>query len=181
VENVIMRARLVIVEDDQSNLEALSMLLADQYDVFGYESPTEALKAIATARPDLLVLDIRTAPIDGIDCLSLIRAMPGYRDVPAVAFTGFGGDDDRQRFVAAGFQAVVVKPVLDPQELIAVIEKVLGYRAAAEERAARYRPRTTPSAVSEVDVQTTLTASFARGLGKTEGPAPARLGDEDAG
>ncbi len=58
-----MRPRLVIVEDDQDNLEALSLLLAERYDVFGYESPIEALKAVETVRPDLLVLDVRTAPI----------------------------------------------------------------------------------------------------------------------
>jgi CheY-like chemotaxis protein len=180
--DTLMRARLVIVEDNQDNLEALSTLLAETYDVFGYESPTEALNAIETIGPDLLVLDIGTAPMNGMDCLKLIRAIPGYLDVPAVAFTGYGRDVERQAFLAAGFQAVVVKPFLHPQELIGVIERLLASRAAAEQRAARYRPRSVPPAVSQLDVQKTTTASSARGFGKTDGPGSAPTsGDETAG
>ena len=111
MDNVTVRARLVIVEDDQDNLEALSMLLGEKYDVFSYASPTKALNAIEAVRPDLLMLDIGMGPIDGVDGLKLIRAIPGYLDIPAVAFTGFGHDVERQGFLAAGFDAVVVKPV----------------------------------------------------------------------
>ena len=175
-----MRPRLVIVEDDQDNLEALSLLLAKRYDVFGYESPIEALKAVETVRPDLLVLDIRTAPIDGVDCLKLIRAIPGYLEVPAVAFTGYGRDVECQGFLAAGFQAVVVKPVLDPQEMIAVIEGVLASGAAAYERIATYPPGSAQPAVARLDLEMTMPASSARGFGKEDGPAAARRSDENA-
>jgi CheY-like chemotaxis protein len=178
METRMMRPRLVIVEDDQDNLEALSLLLAEGYEVFGYLCPTEALKAVETVRPDLLVLDIRTAPIDGLDCLKLIRAIPGYLDVPAVAFTGFGRDAECQSFLAAGFQAVVVKPVFDPREMIAVIERVLASRTAAYERIATYPPASAQPPVARLDLETTRSASFARGLGKEDEPAAARRGNE---
>ena len=181
MDNVTVRARLIIVEDDQDNLEALSMLLGEKYDVFSYESPTKALKAIEAVRPDLLLLDIGMVPINGVDSLKLIRAIPGYLDIPAVAFTGFGRDVERQGFLAAGFDAVVVKPVFDPQELIAMIESVLASRAAANQRAAMCPPWSGPPAVSQLDVQTTMSASSPRGFGKKDGRVPGQTNDENAG
>jgi len=164
VDHLTTRARLILVEDDQDNLEGLLMLLAEKYDVFGYASPTEALKAVEAIRPDLLLLDIGTAPIDGVECLEHIRAIPGYVDVPAVAFTGYGRDVERERFFAAGFDAVVVKPIFHPRELIAVIERVLA-----------------SPAVARLDVTKTTTASSVRGFRETEDSAPARVPDENAG
>jgi CheY-like chemotaxis protein len=157
------------------------MLLAEKYDVFGYDSPTKALKAIGAVRPDLLVLDIGMATPNGVDCLKVIRSMPGYLDIPAVAFTGFGGEVERQAFLAAGFDAVVVKPVFDPQELIAVIERVLTSRAAAQQRAAGYPRRSASPVVSHLDVQKPSTASFGRESRETDGSASARHRDENAG
>jgi CheY-like chemotaxis protein len=116
-------ARLVLVEDHQDSLEALSVILGEKYEVFGYASPTEALKAVEAVKPDVLVLDIGMGPIDGVECLKRIRAIRGA-DAPAVAFTGFARDRERQAFLAAGFQAVVVKPV-DPGELVGVIDALL--------------------------------------------------------
>lgn len=176
-----MRTRLVIVEDNPDNLEALSIFLAEKYDVFDYESHPEALKAIEAVRPDVLVLDIGTAPINGMDCLKFIRAIPGYLDVPAVAFTGFARDVERQRFLAAGFQAVVVKPLVDPQDLIAVIESVLASCGAPDQQAATSRHQSAPDAVSQLDVQTTMSASSASGFRKTRGPAPAPTSNENTG
>jgi len=172
-----MRPRLIVVEDDHDNLEALSILLARKYDVFGYQSPTAALDAIAAVRPDLLVLDIRTAPIDGVDCLRRIRAIPGFVDVPAVAFTGFGRNEEHREFLVAGFQAIVVKPV-DPREFIAVVERLLASRVVADERTPTLWPSTAPVVL---DLQTTRPASFARELGEEDGPPAARPADENAG
>jgi CheY-like chemotaxis protein len=176
MDDLAPRRRLVLVEDDPDNLEALSIFLAEKYDVFAYPCPTDALNAIEEISPDVLVLDIGTAPIDGVDCLKRIRAIPAYRDIPAVAFTGFGGDVERQRFLAAGFQAVVVKPVADPRrEFMAVIERVL---ESLGRTGARLRLGTRPAPLA-LDVATTRPASFPRGFGETDGPASARLGDED--
>jgi CheY-like chemotaxis protein len=122
--------RLVFVEDDQDSLEAFSIILGERYTVFGYASALEALQAIDVAKPDVLLLDIGMRPIDGVECLATIRARPGYRDVPAVALTGFARDVERQRFLDGGFQAVVVKPVLHFEQLMALIDGLVNSRAS---------------------------------------------------
>ena len=70
-------ARLLLVDDNQDNLEILTVILSDKYDVLSYGCPEEALKAIDAAKPDLVVLDIGMSPVDGLQCLAANRAIPG--------------------------------------------------------------------------------------------------------
>ena len=120
-----VRPRLLFVEDDRDNLETFSMILDERYAVFGYPSAAAAVQAIDVVRPDLLLLDIGMRPVDGLECLRVIRAMPGYARIPALALTGFARAVERQSFLDGGFQAVVVKPVVDHLALIAMIDELL--------------------------------------------------------
>ena len=115
--------RVLLVEDHEDSLEVLTVLLGERYAVTSCRSGAEALRVVADARPTVVVLDIGMAPIDGVECLKRIRATPGCENVPAIALTGWARQMDRERFVAEGFQAVVVKPVLDERELVTAIEK----------------------------------------------------------
>jgi two-component system CheB/CheR fusion protein len=119
------RKRLLFVEDDEDNRESFAMVLDEKYNVFGYPCPQDALREIDSVRPDLLLLDIGMEPIDGLECLRTIRNLPGYGRVPALARTAHARTADRQRFLEGGFQGVVVKPVLDPLQLIRSIDELL--------------------------------------------------------
>src|SRR5262249_54725329 len=96
----------------------------------------EALAALEADKPDLVMLDIGMTPVDGMQCLKAIRAVPGYASVPAIALTAYARDVDRRVFLATGFQAVITKPLLDHRELFGVISASLrpdapsGYRAS---------------------------------------------------
>jgi CheY-like chemotaxis protein len=118
--------RLLVVDDNRDILDMLTLSLGEKYSVLGCQSAAEALAALETSRPDLLMLDIRMSPVDGVQCLEAIRAIPGCADIPAIALTAFARDSDRQAFLAAGFQAVAVKPILDQCELEALIDMLLG-------------------------------------------------------
>src|SRR5688500_15864286 len=117
-------ARVLVVEDDQDTLDLLTLWLSENYSVFSYGCASEALAALETAQPDLLLLDIGMGPIDGLECLGAIRSMPGYGGIPAIAVTGYARASEREAFQAAGFQAVLAKPILD-DELCAAITAVL--------------------------------------------------------
>lgn len=118
-------ARLLIVDDIQDHLDMLAIFLGRFFTVATCGSPAEALRALDTVKPDLLVLDIGMGPVDGLECLAAIRAVPGYERIPALALTAFARESDRKAFLAAGFQAVVTKPILDERRLAAVIDRLL--------------------------------------------------------
>lgn len=117
--------RLLVVEDDPDNLSLLIMILREKYDVMGCGSAADALRALENFEPDLFVLDVGMRPVDGLQFLEGIRAVPGYQDIPAIALTGYAGESDKQRFLAAGFQAVVTKPISDQRHLESVVETTL--------------------------------------------------------
>src|SRR6267142_1835486 len=124
-------ARVLLVDDNEDNLELLAVILRESYEVLSYACAQEALTALEAAKPDLLLLDIAMTPIDGLQCLKAIRAMAGYGCIPAVALTAYARDVERKDFLAAGFQAVVTKPLLDHRELFAAITTLLTSVAAA--------------------------------------------------
>ncbi|HLY37511.1 MAG TPA: response regulator [Candidatus Binatia bacterium] len=150
------RPNLLLVEDDADTLEVLSILLGERYAVSAYRSPLDALRELGTARPDLLILDIGMHPINGVECLQKIRATPGNADVPAMALTGYARDDERARFLARGFQAVVVKPILDSEDLMAVIDGLVDRSAASG-----------CDAVPDLDAQARMPKFIARGASQT--------------
>jgi CheY-like chemotaxis protein len=125
---------LLLVEDHRDNREVLTVMLGQKYTVASYGSAAEALTALIGdgVRPELLVLDIGMKPVDGLECLTAIRALPRYSTTPAIALTGYAREVDRQAFLAAGFQAVVTKPILDHPELETLIDRLL--RRARNER-----------------------------------------------
>ena len=121
--------RVLLVEDHEDNLEILTIILSEKYRVSSYTSGLEALAAFETVKPDVVVLDIGMGPVDGLECLKTIRAMPGYHAIPAVALTAFAGNGEREAFLAAGFQAVVTKPLCEDSVLITAIESLLAAAA----------------------------------------------------
>lgn len=123
-------ARLVLVDDNQDNLEILTVILGEKYHVSSYACVQAALTALERAKPDLLLLDIGMTPVDGLQCLNAIRAIPGYGCIPAIALTAYARDVDRKAFLTAGFQAVVTKPILDHGELFGSIAALLASQAA---------------------------------------------------
>jgi CheY-like chemotaxis protein len=122
-------ARLLLVDDDQDNLDVLTFILGEKYRVVGHRCASDALTALEAAKPDLVVLDIGMSPVDGMQCLQAIRAVAGYGSIPAVALTAYASEAARKAFMAAGFQAVVTKPILDHGELFAAIDS---HRTASE-------------------------------------------------
>lgn len=128
-------ARLLIVDDHEDNLELAALMLGDRYQVVTRSSAAEALAGLDAIDPDLVILDIGMAPVDGIACLQAIRARPRYAGIPAVALTAFARNVERARFLAAGFQEVITKPMLEPGELEGVVERLLASQAANGEPA----------------------------------------------
>jgi CheY-like chemotaxis protein len=166
-----MQAWLLIVDDDQDSLEAFSVILGEKYHVSSYRCAAEALAALREVEPDLLVLDIRMKPVDGVHCLEAIRARPGYGRIPAIALTAFARDVERNAFLAAGFQAVVTKPVVDYGELLAVVASLLTPVAAPGHE----RPGAGPSCDRSHRAVRVLTASTSDGIMTRYGfgtPAP---------
>lgn len=106
------RHRILLVDDNRDSVESLALLLT----LTGYETSTaldgvEAVEKARSYRPDVILLDIGLPRMNGYDVCRSIRAESWGREVPVIALTGWGQEDDRRRTAEAGFTAHLVKPV----------------------------------------------------------------------
>jgi len=92
-------------------------------------SAPEALEALRTWRPDVLVSDIEMPGEDGYALIRKVRALDDAEGgrTPAVALTAYGRTQDRVLSLTAGYNMHVPKPV-DPGEFTAIIASVAGRR-----------------------------------------------------
>ncbi len=117
------RKRSVLVVDDNLTMRSLlKHVLKTAYEVETASCVDEALRMAQERRFDGLLLDIQLGePRTGIDLLLMLRQMPAYREVPAVACTAFASD--RERIREAGFDECVEKP-FTKEHLHAALEPV---------------------------------------------------------
>ena len=118
-------ATIAVVEDNADNRLLLQAILGDDYDLVEYENGADALAAFSTSRPDLVLLDISLPGMDGNEILKRIRQDSSLKALPVVALTAHAMSGDRERFLAAGFNDYVTKPIVDETLLVGAIERLL--------------------------------------------------------
>ena len=90
--------------------------MRDVLEHVGYRTleATTAEDGVALARahrPDLVLMDVQLPGMDGVQALERLRADPATNAIPVVAVTAFAMKDDGARFVAAGFDGYLEKPI----------------------------------------------------------------------
>lgn len=118
--------RLAVVEDNADNRMLLQAILGDRYDLTEYDNGVTALQGIASDRPDLVLLDISLPGMDGNEILQRIRKDVTLRALPVIALTAHAMAGDREKFLAAGFDDYITKPIVDETQLFGAIERLLG-------------------------------------------------------
>jgi CheY-like chemotaxis protein len=119
--------RILIVDDEADSRDLITTVLVQRgAEVMGCETAQEALAAIQTWKPDLLISDIGMPYEDGYSLIKSVRQseqQPGQ--LPAIALTAYASVEDRMRAISAGFHAHVAKPV-EPEQLLTTIADVVG-------------------------------------------------------
>lgn len=125
--------RHIVVVDDNSDLQEL---LAMSIESWGHRVEcashgVEGLELIERARPEVAVVDIGLPGIDGYEIARRIRADASMRGTTLVALTGYGSREQQAEALAAGFDAVLVKPV-EAQELKQILGGGSHFRRAGD-------------------------------------------------
>ena len=117
-----MSARIVLIEDNGTNLDLMSFLLRS----FGHKtieasSGEEGLALILREAPDLVLCDLDLPGIDGFQVIQRLRAEKGLDRTPAIAVTAYAMAGDRERTLRAGFDGYIPKPIV-PETFVQQIE-----------------------------------------------------------
>lgn len=116
---------ILLVEDDDTNRKLVRIVLGGgRYRISEAVSAEQAMTLLAHEKPDLLLLDIRLGDGSGLDVIRWVRADPSFDQVPALAITAQAMKDDESRFLAAGFDAYLSKPI-DTRQLPMVVERFI--------------------------------------------------------
>ncbi len=123
---------ILLVEDNHINSRLAQVLLKNAgYRVSYAENGKVALEWLAHSACDLILMDVQMPVMDGLEATQIIKNDPRWQHVPVIAMTAHAMKGDRERFLAAGMDDYVTKPIRR-EELLTTIER----RMNAEETAA---------------------------------------------
>jgi len=117
--------KVVVVEDNPDNRLLVRVLLESLYEVTEYENGPSALEGLKIHQPDVVLLDVSLPEMDGTEVLRRIRADAALRPLPVIALTAHAMAGDREKYLAAGFDDYVTKPIVDETILLSAIERAL--------------------------------------------------------
>jgi two-component system, cell cycle response regulator DivK len=115
--------RVLVVEDNEKNMKLVrDILLAIGYSPLEASSGEQALALAAENAPALVLMDIQLPDLDGSEALRRLRSDERTAAIPVLALTAQAMQGDRERFLAAGFDGYLSKPV-DVDELIETVRR----------------------------------------------------------
>src|SRR4051812_26470084 len=104
--------RILVVDDNPTNMKLVSFILSAR----GYEGRTaadaeQALGAVETFLPRLILMDLQMPGMDGFEATRRLKADPRTRDIVVVALTAYAMKGDEEKARAAGCDGYISKPI----------------------------------------------------------------------
>ena len=104
-----MKKKILIVDDEKDTCEILAEILEDEgYDASYVLSGRSALRKIKENKPDLVLLDIKMAEMDGIDTLERMRKLE--KEIAVVMITAYDSLDTARKAMQLGALEYITKP-----------------------------------------------------------------------
>jgi len=121
---------VLIVDDNEMNLRlARDVLAFSGFRTLEAATGAEAIRLAAEQRPDVVLLDVRLPDMEGTAVVGALRSDAQTATIPLVAVTSFAMLGDRERFLAAGFDGYLEKPI----DVRRFPDQVRGYCRLGEE------------------------------------------------
>ena len=121
-----MKGKILIIEDNPRNMRLMELLLkGNGYTLLKATDGKEAMEVAVSEHPDLILMDVQLPRLSGLEVTRQLRQMPAFSRVPILAITAYAMGGDREKFMDAGFNAYLSKPI-STRELREMIAELLG-------------------------------------------------------
>ena len=118
-----MAHKILIVEDNANNSNLLLDILTFRgYEVWVAADGQEGVTLARDLMPDLILMDIQMPGMDGMTAGAILKGDPATKELKIIALTSFAMQGDQEKFMAAGFNGYLSKPV-NTRELPALIHR----------------------------------------------------------
>lgn len=120
------RFKLLLIEDNSVNREVVELFLRNMCIVEYANTGEKGIELAKETQYSLIILDIHLGVgIDGTQTAKEIRKIPGYKNIPIIAVTGYAMHDDKDKLFAMGINYFLPKP-FERAELIAIVKEAMG-------------------------------------------------------
>ena len=110
----IVKSRLLIVDDEPTNIHLLSNILSDDYEIRAANNGERAIEAAISQSPDLILLDMIMPDIDGLTVCRRLKENEATKDIPIVFVTSMSDPANEEKGLAAGAVDYISKPISPP-------------------------------------------------------------------
>ena len=107
---------VLAVDDSPAILEAVSVVLGDEYNVFKLPKPAMLENVLGQVNPDLFLLDYQMPELNGFELIPIIRGFQEHKETPIVFLTSEGTLDNITAAIGMGASDFIVKP-FNPDQL----------------------------------------------------------------
>jgi two-component system, cell cycle response regulator DivK len=115
---------ILVVEDNELNMKLFNDLLqATGYETLKAHTGEEAVDLAMSHVPSLVLMDVQLPGMDGAETLARLRCDERTAVIPVLALTAQAMHGDRARFLEAGFDGYLSKPV-DVAELLRTVDEL---------------------------------------------------------
>ena len=121
-------ATILVVEDNSANMKlAVFLLHSAGHTVISATDAESGIALARDARPQLILMDIQLAGMDGLEAISLLKGNEVTRAIPVIALTALAMKGDEERIRAAGCDGYIAKP-MHYKSFLATVESQLAAR-----------------------------------------------------
>jgi two-component system cell cycle response regulator DivK len=115
--------RVLVVEDNDKNMKLFrDVLQVSGYSTFEATTGEQAIELALAHEPALVLMDVQLPGIDGVEALEKLRRDERTSAIPVLALTAQAMSGDRERFLDAGFDGYLSKPI-DVAELLRAVRE----------------------------------------------------------
>jgi CheY-like chemotaxis protein len=118
------RGRVLIVDDQRLNVQLLTDILQDQYEISVAVDGERAVELCARRPPDLVLLDVQMPGLDGYEVCRRLKADPATREIPVVILSADAMTSRSTSLLKAGAHAYLTKP-LSVTQFLGVLDELL--------------------------------------------------------
>lgn len=120
-----MKKRVLIIDDDNRNIFALSATLKTRaFECESCMTAEEALEMLKNKNQfDAILIDMMMPDMDGYEAIPLIKAIPAHQTTPIVAVTAQAMVGDKEKCLLAGADYYISKPI-DVDKLLAILSTI---------------------------------------------------------
>ena len=122
--------KILCIEDEKEMIDLMRLILERKgFEFVGAEGGPEGLKLIAEEKPDLILLDLMMAGMDGWEVYRQLKADEKLKDLPVIVVTAKAQSIDKVLGLhIARVDDYLTKP-FSPSDLLRSIERVLNLEA----------------------------------------------------